>query len=444
VRAPNGKRYFERDDEFWEARADHGTLKTRFGKQGTRGQSKNVGFKTGAATQAGLEHAIAEKLKEGFVEHIGPVVVRSNIEAKSNPVLETAIRANPDDPDAYMVYADWLQGAGDPRGELIALQAGGKADEAKKLLDEHADYFLGPLGEHQTCYDGFHDKKQDAFHWKNGFIRAVRLAHNMHADNWDGKLASDVVEPLLTHPSARFIVDLTLNENDDPTDDTLDDIFAVIAKHGMPSLRRLRIGDDISQISWYHAGDLGQLWHAIPSLTHFDIEAGEFTLGTIELPNLVHAVFRTGGLSKASAKSIAQATWPKIEHLEVYFGDDDYGGDCTPEDVVPLLDRTDLPKLSYLGVKNAQFQNELVPYLARSKLVRQLATLDISKGILTDDAIPAFLEHAEAFAHLTLDVSSTYLSKTAVEKLARVVKMLVADDMRDDDDPEFRFVCVGE
>ena len=43
-------------------------------------------------------------------------------------------------------------------------------------------------------------------------------------------------------------------------------------------------------------------------------------------PNLKKAIFKTGGLSKASGKSIAAANWPKIEHLEVYYGDDEYGG----------------------------------------------------------------------------------------------------------------------
>ena len=444
VRAPNGKRYLENGDQFWEARAHYGTLKIRFGKQGTRGESQSEGFKTEELTRAGLERWVAKKLKEGFTEQIGPVVITSSIEAKSNPGLEKAIVANPGDADAYMVYADWLQDQGDPRGELIALQTGGKKAAAKKLFDANVDYFLGPLQAHQICYDDFSDEKKEAFHWKNGFIHAVRLAHNHHADHWDGKLATEVVAPLLKHPSGRFIVELTINENDDPTDDTLDDIFTVIAKHGMPTLRKLRIGDDISQISWYRVGNLGKLWKAIPNLTHFDIEAGAFTLGTIELPNLVHAVFRTGGLSKQAAKSIATATWPKIERLEVYFGDENYGGDCTPKDVAPLLDRTDLPKLTYLGVKNAEFQNDLVPYLAKSKLVKQLTTLDISEGILTDEAVDAFLAHADAFKHLVLDVSSTYLSKDALEKLKGVAKKLVADDMRDDDDPEYRYVCVGE
>lgn len=36
--------------------------------------------------------------------------------------LEGAIAADPGDPNAYLVYADWLQARGDPLGELIVVQ----------------------------------------------------------------------------------------------------------------------------------------------------------------------------------------------------------------------------------------------------------------------------------------------------------------------------------
>lgn len=57
---------------------------------------------------------------------------------QSNPALESAILANPglkeENADAYMVYADWLQGQGEPRGELIALQAAGTGAERLRKI----------------------------------------------------------------------------------------------------------------------------------------------------------------------------------------------------------------------------------------------------------------------------------------------------------------------
>lgn len=70
-----------------------------------------------------------------------------------NPALEQAILRNPDDAEAYMALADWLQRQGAPRGELIALQfalAEGRADakaaaRVSRLLSAHADAWTGKL-----------------------------------------------------------------------------------------------------------------------------------------------------------------------------------------------------------------------------------------------------------------------------------------------------------
>jgi len=466
-------------NKFWEIKLDGTSFTTTYGRIGSKGQSTTKSFKTPAEAKRAYEMLIGEKVMKGYAPAGGgvtlsgksvplppkpkpklvvdnpPVALTRAAKAaateRRNPALERAIVANPYDTDAYMVYADWLQDQGDPRGELIALQIAGKAAAAKKLLARHADGFLGALADHQKCHDR---GKRDAFTWQYGFIHRVRLAHDHYAEGWstdgargwDGSLA-EVLDLLLRHPSGRFIAELTMNYNGDPNEDTLDDLIGILAKRAPATLRKLRIGDDVDQISWYKVGNLGKLWKAVPNLTHFDIEAGEFTLGTIALPKLVHAVFATGGLAKASAKAIAAATWPNIEHLEVYYGDESYGGNATIKDVLPLLARTDLPKLRYLGVKNAMFQDALCEHLATSKLLRQLATLDLSCGILTDDGAATIARHRQAFAHLAvLDISRTYVTKQGIALLKGVAKQVIAKDMRADidDDPDDRYVAVGE
>src|SRR5262249_46085356 len=149
------------------------------------------------------------------------------------------------------------------------------------------------------------------------------------------------MELVLRHPSGKFIVEMHFNSNGDPNDNNLQDLLDILAKKAPATLRRIVIGDNVDQISWYNVGKLGKLWKAVPNLSELLIEAGSFTLGAIELPNIKKAEFITGGLDKADAKSIAAASWPKIEHLDVYFGDDNYGGNCTVKDVLPLLERTD-------------------------------------------------------------------------------------------------------
>ena len=450
---PAGPRKFALDDgaagKFWEIWVEGTTVFTRFGKTGANGQTKLKQLKTKAEVEAEIARLVAAKTKEGYAEGEAAADAGGTRDAR-NAALEKAIEADPEDADAYMVFADWLQGEGDPRGELIALHAGKKKKPADKLLAQQAEYFLGPLAEHQKCYD---NSGKDAFAWKNGFIHAVRLAHDHYGldyqddgklKDWDGSLAK-ILEQLLKHPSGRYIVELTMNYNNDPNEDTLDDLIALLAKSAPKTIRRIRIGDDVDQISWYNVGNLGKLWKGVPHLRRFEIYAGSFTLGTIELPELTHAEFHTGGLAKASAKSIAAAKWPNIEHLDMWFGDDNYGGDASVKDIQPLLDRTDLKKLRYLGLRNAQFTDKLLEVLPKAKILKQLTTLDLSMGVLTDEGAKKLVEHKDAYQHLAvLDVSDTYLSKAAVKTLKGVAKKIVADDLREDDDPEYRYPAISE
>ncbi|MCA9069386.1 MAG: TIGR02996 domain-containing protein, partial [Planctomycetaceae bacterium] len=69
------------------------------------------------------------------------------------------IRADRDNPVPYLVYADWLDDQGDPRGEFIRIQCEleephlprGRARMLrlceKELLDEHRDDWLGALAD---------------------------------------------------------------------------------------------------------------------------------------------------------------------------------------------------------------------------------------------------------------------------------------------------------
>ena len=84
-------------------------------------------------------------------------------------------------------------------------------------------------------------------------------------------------------------------------------------------------------------GDLGPLWKALPELRHFEIESGEFALGAIEAPYLVFAKFVTGGLARECAQSIANATWPALEHAVI--------GNIVPD--FPLINKSF--NLSYSG-----------------------------------------------------------------------------------------------
>jgi uncharacterized protein (TIGR02996 family) len=81
-----------------------------------------VVFESPSAAQKGLSDSARALLAEGW-EEIAELVEPGSTAVKgvstSNPDLEAAIAANPEDLEAYRVYADWLTAQGDVRGELV-------------------------------------------------------------------------------------------------------------------------------------------------------------------------------------------------------------------------------------------------------------------------------------------------------------------------------------
>ena len=138
----------------------------------------------------------------------------------------------------------------------------------------------------------------------------------------------------------------------------------------------------------------------------------------------------------------ASCARPKLERLALCFGDRNYGCDCTAGDVARLVDQALPPTLVHLGLANAAFADELVPLLARSPLLRQLRTLDLSLGTLSDDGAALIVQHADAFAHLErLDISETSVTTSGVGALRRVVREVVDNEMKPAAD---RYCAIGE
>lgn len=452
-----GARYFELVEgssaKFWEILVEGSDVTTRYGKIGTAGQqtvkehdSKGDAFKE-------YDKLVAEKTKKGYRELGGGS--GGGVGEARNPELEKAIEADPYDKNAYSVLGDWLQGQGDPRGELIALQLADKDKQAKALIAKHADYLLGPLAEHQHTYDG---EDEPAFVWDYGYIHGLHLSHNHYANEEAEVSLAEILDLVLRHPSGRFLTEISFGFNNDPNDNDLQDLIDLLAKRAPSTIRKLHFGDfkfagggavgmggDDTEMSWYSVGNLAKVWKAVPGLRKLIVQGGSFQLGKIELPNLAHAEFRTGGLPKGHARAIATAATPNLEYLDIWYGDDNYGGDATVKDVEPLLGRTDLPKLRHLGLMNSEFADKLPEALVKSKLLPQLRELDLSLGCMTDEGARVIAEHKAAFQHLEkLNLSLNYISKAGLAALKGVAKSVDTSKQRADEDPEYRHPAVGE
>lgn len=387
---------------------------------------------------------------------------------KRNPELEAKIVAAPGDTANYLVYADWLQANGDPRGELIMLQHAGKTEEANAHLERHAEEILGPLRNYATTFDG---SEQPAFEWRLGFLRSARFAYDSNAadevdvpdEDLDVTLEG-AVAAVLTHPLAITLEEIVVPMNMLDDGGYFEPVVKAIAEHGAPTLKSLRIGDFTHagpgsgdndyeyEVSCIGIGDARGLWKAVPRLERLVLQVGLGStsasgatdhLGDIVLPNLRHLEVISGGVSQECVASLAAARLPKIEHLDLWFGSSGYGGAGGVEDIERILDGRDFPALRHLGLMNAEFTDALCERLGTARVVRQLDELSLAHGTLSDDGVRTLVASGQAFAHLKkLDLSDNCLSDEGVALARELGPFVITGEQKDDDDD--RYVSLSE
>jgi uncharacterized protein (TIGR02996 family) len=437
-----------KSDKFWEIAVDGNTYTVRYGRKGTDGQTNTKVFDSPEQAMKKAESAIQSKTRKGYVE----------VEAQAAPVgeaeaFEAAIRADPSS-ESWSVYADWLQSRDDARGELVnvAVALAANPDDSalrarhEELISTHAREWLGPFAPDADY--GQHNE----IRWANGFWRSARIWVDW--DIQEAGLFPKMLGAILRHPSAAFLEELSLGLADAEGENYYEGALASLVKHGKrPGLRTLHVGSfeypDETEISWTEVGDFGSCWSVLPDLESLTLTGGSIGLGTPKAPKLQHLKLETGGLPKQPVEALSKASLPALERLEIWFGQDNYGAECGPEEVRALLANTSgMPKLTSLGLKNSEFHDDLVPEVIRGPLVEQLEVLDLGMGTLTDTGAQALLDGADALKHLkTLDVSECFLSPEMIERLKATFAHVVAAEQREpwdwDDEPHY-YSAVGE
>src|SRR5262249_2569627 len=132
---------------------------------------------------------------------IAPIPRAAELQKNEPSPLISAIRAAPDDPTNYLVLGDALQQEGDPRGELITLQAGLRQkrsyfiDRAEgELLKEHAERLYGALAPEIG-------RTLEA-EWFLGFV--ARARHHPRSD----QATAELLRMMFAHPSFQFLREL--------------------------------------------------------------------------------------------------------------------------------------------------------------------------------------------------------------------------------------------
>ncbi len=434
---------------FWEITLDGNSLTMTSGAIGSQGKTTTKRFLTKKRAQSHYDALIVSQQKKGYTQNSSVPQIAVSFVPVSNPELEAAITQSPDDLAAYAVLSDWLQEQGCPRGQLMSLQLNGKEEQAKVFIASRTQYFLGELAEHQLVHDAGYNNAQsslrtteqnlewekthrEAFLWRLGYIDRVRLSHDIYSDSvYQGKTAA-LLEQVLSHPSGQFVREFSFQSNGDPNEDDLQDLIDVLAQKAPATTQKITFGDNIDQISWHHTGNLDALWQRVPNLKILEIETGSFEVGNMIAPKLERALFITGGLSMSCGQSLAEAQLPAIRHLEIYYGDEGYGGDCSVEQVKGLLQRSDLKHLQFLGLKNSMFANDIANEIGNTPILQTLTTLDLSCGALTDEGLEALVRAKDSLAHLDcLNLSHSFLSEEAVNAAKAICKNVITTEQND-------------
>lgn len=326
-------------------------------------------------------------------------------------------------PSEWLVYADALQQARDPRGELIALTAAGKNPDA--YVRDHAEGLLGDGAKHLASYH---------LTWWLCFVDEAEVVAQATAG------AADAVRALLESPAAAQLSALTIagRPEGEATID-LSEAVAFVASHLPTSCKTLELIDERAEAvstlvsrdfdpgpNLVQFGALAPIF-ALPALERLTISVADpmqLELGDVDAPNLRAFTLRdlrladTYGPQPDVVRALAAASFPKLESFELrlveqwvanvpddsdaYVGlGADVGGDDGPDDgdnegtnwteaIGELLRRLKTLPLKRLALTSFESGRSLLEALQAAGLPPSLEELDLSdSGFSSEEA--AFL-----------------------------------------------------
>jgi hypothetical protein len=205
-------------------------------------------------------------------------------------------------------------------------------------------------------------------------------------DQFLGSVASDRVEALVVGTWATEMYDASA--------------AVVVGRLGadaarLPRLRSLFLGDITSEefeVSWIKQTDVTPLLEAFPALERLRVRGGDdLVLRPARHDHLVELAFEAGGLPAGVVRAVGGCDLPRLEHLELWLGTPEYGGDTGVDDLTEILAGARFPRLRQLGLRNAEIADQVAAALATAPVVARLEVLDLSMGVLTDQGATALL-----------------------------------------------------
>ena len=250
-----------------------------------------------------------------------------------------------------------------------------------------------------------------------------------------------MVEDILNDSDFPKVTDLVIGSWGWACDDGCQDILDGIIqnKEKFAHVEKLFVGDmdyEECEVSWILQGDYSKLWEAMPQLKELTIKgSNDLSLGEICHEGLESLTIICGGLPTDVIEEIQKAKLPNLKKLVLYIGVEDYGFDGNADTIRTLLEKSNFPNLTYLGIEDSEIQDELTAVILESKYMKQIQTLDLANGTLSDKGGTLLLEKLPAYPNIkVLDVHYHYMSEKMVTNLKALPIQVDASEPNEPDD----------
>jgi uncharacterized protein (TIGR02996 family) len=296
-------RRFVAGDRFFELTWEDLLVEVVEGRDGRELEPVQSVFFTHDELREFIDRQVQRWCASGFIE--GGDSQEPQKEAASAAELEALIERDPTAAEPFLVYADWLQAHGDPRGELIALQerlgrdptAELKAEEAA-LMARYADHFLGGLSDQPSLA---------TLRFRLGFAERACLFVDRSQDADEEVL----LKGFLHHPTCRFLRELVVCHTEGWG---LRSLVEALARSSVPpTVVKLCLGDARHRPGLAVPDGLLNLF---PRLEELALFADPIELSPFTHPRLAKVVLHTT-LRASHLSALAGSRLPALEALEL-------------------------------------------------------------------------------------------------------------------------------
>lgn len=284
-------------------------------------------------------------------------------------------------------------------------------------------------------------------------IQDTNAAYRFFTDYDTERDVPTLVEQFLADPKAKEIDTLVIGLINVEGDESPSAIINLLIKHQvtMQQLTGIFFGDvtqEECEVSWLENCDHSAMLQAFPHLEIYKVRGGNgLSFTQLQHPNLKKFIIETGGMDNCLLDNLKTAHLPQLEHLELWLGSDNYGFNADAEQVVGAVEAAPLPKLTYLGLRNAEIADDIAKRLEKSPLLEQINILDLSMGNLSDEGAEALLDNPTIKRLSQLILDHHYMSDDMVEQLEDLGIPVSADDPQEEDrygDEVYRYIAVSE